>query len=86
MCSLPEQVVSRSLLYLKWSLEKAQQSNIAKGIRLKKEIKVPKVPGIWKCEVLMDKCMGLTCDSMDDIWETHEWHIGGGESTSARKS
>lgn len=52
---------------LKMISRKAQQSNIAKGIRLKKEIKVPKVLGIWKCEVLMDKCMGLTCDSMDDI-------------------
>ena len=45
MCSLPEQVVSRFLLHWKWSLKKAQQSNIAKGIRLKKKkkFKCPKV-------------------------------------------
>lgn len=37
----------------------------------------------------MDKRIGLTRDSMDDmddIWETHELYVGEVESTSARKS
>ena len=88
MCSLPEQVVSRFLLHWKWSLKKAQQSNIAKGIRLKKKknLSAQRFVWIWKWEVLMDKHMGLTHDSMDGIWETHEWHVGEGESTYARES
>jgi len=34
----------------------------------------------------MDKGMRLTRYSIDSIRETHEWHVGEGESTYARES